>query len=171
MRGRAQSNPFFKQFSRGMKMRLAMAVNLSHDAKLLLLDEPTGGLDPVARDEGLDLMREYLIKEDRTILFSTHITGDLDRISDLIVYISRGRVSFCGERDEMLAKYCVVRGGKLPQEKKKYAIGMREHANGFECLMEVANIGGLPSGVSTERATIDDVIVFMERGSKNVQND
>jgi ABC-2 type transport system ATP-binding protein len=157
----------FKNFSRGMKMKLAMAVHLSHDAKLLLLDEPTGGLDPVARDEMLDIMREHLVKDERTVLFSTHITSDLERIADLIVYISRGVVSFCGEKDELTAKYCVARGGALPAEKRKSAIGLREHANGYECLMELADIGGLPSDTVTERATIDDVVVYMERSSKN----
>jgi len=156
----------FKDFSRGMKMKLAMAVHLSHNAKLLLLDEPTGGLDPVARDELLDIMREYMLKDERTVLFSTHITSDLERIADLIVYISNGCVSFCGEKDELTSRYCVVRGGKLPAEKRKSAIGLREHGNGFECLMEVANIGGLPPEAITERATIDDVIVYMERSSK-----
>ena len=157
----------FKNFSRGMKMRLAMAVHLSHDAKLLLLDEPTGGLDPVARDEILDIMREYLVRDERTILFSTHITSDLERIADMIVYISQGVVSFCGEKEELTSGYCVVRGGKLPGDKRKAMIGLREHANGYECLMALSDIGGLPSDTVTERATIDDVVVYMERRSKN----
>lgn len=157
----------FKNFSRGMKMKLGMAVNLAHDTKLLLLDEPTGGLDPVARDEILDIMREYLIDENRTILFSTHITNDLERIADMIVYISHGTVSFCGEKDELLSKYCVVRGSSLPPEKAALAIGLRIHQSGFECLMELEHIGGLPPNTVTERPTIDDVIVYMERRSKN----
>ena len=156
----------FKDFSRGMKMKLAMAVHLSHEAKLLLLDEPTGGLDPVARDEILDIMREYLLKDDRTILFSTHITSDLERIADQIVYISNGSVSFCGEKDDLLNRYCVVRGGHLPQSKRKDAIGLREHANGFECLMAIEQIGGLPAETVTEKATIDDIVVYFERRSK-----
>lgn len=156
----------FKDFSRGMKMKLAMAVHLSHDAKLLLLDEPTGGLDPVARDEVLDLMREYLVKDGRTILFSTHITSDLERIADIVVYISHGVVSFCGEKDELISRYCVVRGGKLPDGKKKFAIGIRENSSGFECLMDLNDIGGLPSDAVTEQATIDDVVIYMERNSK-----
>ena len=157
----------FKDFSRGMKMKLAMAVHLSHDAKLLLLDEPTGGIDPVARDEILDIMREYMVKDERTIFFSTHITSDLERIADMIVYISGGAVSFCGDKDELVNKHCVVRGGRLPDEKRKSAIGLREHSNGYECLMEMDDIGGLPSDTITERATIDDVIVYMERRAKS----
>lgn len=157
----------FKEFSRGMKMRLAMAVHLSHDAKLLLLDEPTGGLDPVARDEILDIMREYLVKNERTILFSTHITSDLERIADTIVYISHGEIAFCGEKDELTSKYCIVRGGRLPDDKKKHSIGIREHSNGYECLIDVTHIGGLPSDAIVEHATIDDVVIYMERRSKN----
>ncbi|MCL2388715.1 MAG: ABC transporter ATP-binding protein [Defluviitaleaceae bacterium] len=157
----------FKDFSRGMKMKLAMAVNLSYSAELLLLDEPTGGLDPVARDEMLDIMREYMINDDRTILFSTHITSDLERIADMIVYVSNGIVSFCGDKDELVSAHCVVRGGKLPEEKRKFAIGLREYSGGYECLMKVNDIGGLPAEAVTERATIDDVVVYMERGAKN----
>lgn len=156
----------FKDFSRGMKMKLAMAVHLSHNARLLLLDEPTGGLDPASRDEFIDIMREYLVQEGRTILFSTHIVSDLEHIADLIAYISQGSLLFCGEKEELTASYCMVRGGKLPEEKRKFAIGLREYDSGYECLMELAHIGGLPLDTVTERATIDDVIVHMERKKK-----
>ncbi|MDR0324750.1 MAG: ABC transporter ATP-binding protein [Oscillospiraceae bacterium] len=156
----------FKTFSRGMKMKLGLAVHLSHNAKLLLLDEPTGGLDPVARDEVLDILREYMVSDNRTILFSTHITSDLERIADLIAYISNGEISFFGEKDELTSSYCVVRGGTLPEDKRKHAIGLREHSSGYECLMALEHIGGLPSDTVTERATIDDVVVYMERRSK-----
>ncbi len=156
----------FKNLSRGMKMKLAMAVNLAHEAKLLLLDEPTGGLDPVARDELLDILQDYMIKEDRTILFSTHITSDLERIADMIVYISHGSILFCGYKDELLNKYCIVRGGLIPEKKRKYAIGLRENANGFECLMALEDIVGLPSTILTEKASIENIIVYFERSSK-----
>lgn len=159
-------NKKFSAFSRGMKMKLSFAVHLSHGAKLLLLDEPTSGLDPLARDEVLDIMREHLVKENRTILFSTHITSDLERIADMIVYISDGAVSFSGDKDVLLSKHCVVRGGKLPEVKRKHAIGLREYKDGYECLMEVDNIGGLPPDAMTERATINDVVVYMERRSR-----
>jgi ABC-2 type transport system ATP-binding protein len=159
-------NKKFKKFSRGMKLKLAMAVHLSHSAELLLLDEPTSGLDPVARDEVLDIMREYMVADERTILFSTHITSDLERIADMIVYIRHGVVTFCGEKEELTGGYCVVRGGRLPEDRRKAMIGLREHSNGYECLMALSDIGGMPSDAVTERATIDDVIVYMERRSK-----
>lgn len=157
----------YKDFSRGMKMKLGLAVSLSHNAKLLLLDEPTGGLDPVARDEILDILREYMVNDERTILFSTHITSDLERIADLIVYISNGSIEYSGDKDELTSGYCIVRGGKLPEDKRMYAIGIREYTNGYECLMAIEHIGGLPSDTVTEKASIDDVIVFMERRGKN----
>ena len=102
----------FRSFSRGMKQKLAMAVHLSRNTRLLLLDEPTGGLDPAARDELLDILREYMVPENRTILFSTHITSDLERLADRIVYISGGAISYSGDTDELVSRYCVVRGNR-----------------------------------------------------------
>lgn len=158
----------FKNFSRGMKLKLAIAAHLSHNARLLLLDEVTEGLDPAARDELMDILREYLIPDNRTVLLSTHITSDLERIADTIVYISHGRISFCGTKDELTSSYCIVRGGKLPKEKRNAAIGLRESGSGYECLMSLTDIGGLPYDSVTEQATIDDVVVYMERSAKNV---
>ena len=101
----------FKNMSRGMKQKLAMAVHLSRKTRILLLDEPTGGLDPVARDELLDIFREYLIPEDRTILFSTHITSDLEKIADYIVFIHEGKVVFEKTKDELTERYGIIKCG------------------------------------------------------------
>lgn len=158
----------FKNMSRGMKQKLAMAVHLSHPTKILLLDEPTGGLDPATRDELLDIFREYLLSEDRTILFSTHITSDLERIADKIVYIHNGEIIYQGDKDDLTSSFCIVRGAELPPEKQSHALGLRQTANGYECLMALSHIGGLPSGTVTENASIDDIIVYMERNYKNV---
>lgn len=157
----------FKNLSRGMKQKLAMAVHFSHHTKLLLLDEPTGGLDPAARDELLDIFREYLLPEDRTILFSTHITSDLERIADKIVYIHDGEIAYEGDKDALTSSYCIVRGNRLPAEKAGCAIGIRKTAAGYECLMPLKHIGGLPADTVTEKASIDDVVVYMERNGKN----
>ncbi|MDR3238971.1 MAG: ABC transporter ATP-binding protein [Clostridiales bacterium] len=136
----------FKTFSRGMKMKLGLSAALAHDAKLLLLDEPTGGLDPVVREEILDLMREYMLEESRTIFFSTHITSDLEKIADRVIFISGGKIIFDEEKDALRDKYCLVRG------------------NRYDTLMPLDKIGGLPSGTLTERPSLDDIVVYFERG-------
>ena len=158
----------FRDMSRGMKQKLAIAVHLSHNVKLLILDEPMTGLDPAARDELLEILRDYMVSEDRSILFSTHITEDLERIADRIVYISNGTISYQGDKEELTSSYCIVRGGELPEEKKASAIGLRQTASGYECLMALESIGGLPADTVTEAATIHDIVVYMERNEKHV---
>lgn len=155
----------YKTLSRGMKMKLGMAVTLSHDAKLLLLDEPTSGLDPVMRDEMLDIFRDYMVGENKSIFFSTHITSDLEKIADYIVYINKGRIVYSGLKDELTEKYALIRGGieDLPQSKRKCIIGLREHIGGFEGMIEVSDIGGFPPGVVTETVSLDDIMVHMNR--------
>ena len=156
----------YKTMSRGMKMKLGMAVTLAHDAKLLLLDEPTSGLDPVGRDEMLEIFRDYMVKEDRTIFFSTHITSDLEKIADYITYIQNGRILYSGLKDDLLEKYCVIRGGigDLPQLKRKKIFGLREHPNGFDGMIEMKDIAGFPTSVVTETVSLDDIMVRMSKG-------
>ena len=155
----------YKTMSRGMKMKLGIAVTLSHDAKLLLLDEPTSGLDPVMRDEILDILREYMVGENKSVFFSTHITSDLEKIADYIIYIDKGRILYSGLKDELIEKYSLIRGGSgdLPQSKRKSIIGLREHIGGFEGMIEVAEIGGFPPSVITETVSLDDIMVYMNR--------
>lgn len=156
----------YKTMSRGMKMKLGMAVTLAHDAKLLLLDEPTSGLDPVGRDEMLEIFRDYMVKEDRTIFFSTHITSDLEKIADYITYIQNGRILYRGLKDDLIEKYCLIRGGigDLPQSKRKQILGLREHPNGFDGMIETKNIASFPTSVITETVSLDDIMVRMSKG-------
>ena len=155
----------FKTLSRGMKMKLGLAVTLSHDAKLLLLDEPTSGLDPVMRDEMLDILRDYMVEENRSVFFSTHITSDLEKIADYIIYIHKGQIVYSGLKDELTDKYCLIRGGNgdLPQTKRNKILGLREHVGGFEGMIAVSEVGGFPSSVITETASMDDIMVHMNR--------
>lgn len=159
----------FKTLSRGMKMKLGLAAALSHNAKLLLLDEPTSGLDPVMRDEILDILRDYITAENKTVFFSTHITTDLERIADYIVYIFKGRIIYSGLKDELLEKYCIIRGGEddLLKIDRNILIGCRKHYGGFEAMIDIESIGGLPSGVVTEKVTLDDIMIFMNRKGEN----
>ncbi|MDR0946177.1 MAG: ABC transporter ATP-binding protein [Ruminococcus sp.] len=137
----------FKDYSRGMKMKLGISSALAHDAKLLLLDEPTGGLDPVVREEILDILREYMLDETRSIFFSTHITADLEKIADRIVFISDGKIVFNDYKDTLTESFALVRGG------------------GYDELRSVNKLGGLPKNVITEKPSLDDIVVYFERGN------
>ena len=100
-----------KQFSKGMKMKLAISVALSHHSKLLILDEATSGLDPVIRDDILDMLLDFVQDEDHSILVSSHITSDLEKIADYIVFIHEGRVVFSKPKDELTEQYGIIKCG------------------------------------------------------------
>ena len=146
-------------------MKLGMAVTLAHDAKLLLLDEPTSGLDPVGRDEMLGILRSYMVEDNRTIFFSTHITGDLEKFADYITYIKNGRIQYSGLKDELIEKYCLIRGGAgdLPPSKRGQVIGLREHSGGFDAMIEMKDIAGFPGSVIMETVSLDDIMVRMSK--------
>ncbi|GAA0682368.1 ABC transporter ATP-binding protein [Clostridium cadaveris] len=154
-----------KDLSRGMKMKLMIAVAFSHNAKVLILDEPTGGLDPVARDEFIELLGEYIQDGDRSVIFSTHITSDLEKIADYITFIRKGKIIYTGTKDELLEKYCIIKGGNddIMLSDKKNIIGLREHSTGFEGLIDVENLRGFSNHVITEKATLDDIVVYMNK--------
>ncbi|MDR0220998.1 MAG: ABC transporter ATP-binding protein, partial [Lachnospiraceae bacterium] len=154
-----------KELSRGMKVKLQIAAALSHDAKLLILDEPTSGLDPVARDEVCDLLREFVTDEEKSVLFSTHITSDLEKTADYLTFIEGGAVVYTGPKDGLTAQYARVTGGRgeLNAEQKRFVIGYREHGTGFEGMVEAAQAGMLPPGVLTEAVNLDEIIIFMNR--------
>lgn len=100
-----------KQFSKGMKMKLAIAVALSHNSKLLILDEATSGLDPVVRDDILDMLLDFVQDESHSILVSSHITSDLEKIADYIVFLHEGRVVFSKPKDELTEQYGIIKCG------------------------------------------------------------
>lgn len=98
------------ELSRGMQMKLMLACAFSHDAKLLILDEPTSGLDPLTRDEFLEILQDYIRDGQRSVLFSTHITTDLERVADYITLINRGNMIFTGSMEDLLSSYCLIKG-------------------------------------------------------------
>ena len=100
----------FKDFSRGMKMKLAIAAALSHQSRLLVLDEATSGLDPIVRDEVLEIFNEFTREEDHSILISSHILSDLEKLCDYIAFLHQGRLLFCDEKDQLLEKYGIFAG-------------------------------------------------------------
>ena len=151
-----------KDLSRGMRMKLMIAVAFSHEAKLLILDEPTSGLDPVARDEFLDILRDYIEDEEKSVIFSSHITSDIEKIAD---YINNGKIIFTGEKDEFLEKYCIIKGGKedITESQKKEIIGLRMHSTGFEGLIELKKAVGFSSKVIIEKASLDEIMIYMNK--------
>ncbi len=104
-------------FSRGMRMKLQIAVALSHHAKLLIMDEPTSGLDPIVRNEMIGIFREFVLEEDHTILLSSHITGDLEKIADEVVFIDGGKIVLAGNKDEILEKHGILKCRKDEAER------------------------------------------------------
>ena len=157
-----------KELSKGMQMKLMLACALSYDAKLLILDEPTGGLDPVSRDELLGLLSAYIEDGEHSVLYSTHITSDLERAADFITYIRRGEVFFTGEKDAFVNMYRVVKGGleDLTPEISRLCIGVRRHPTGFEALVPAEQLSAC-SGLVVEPASIDDIMVFTNRKGEN----
>lgn len=152
-----------RTFSRGMTMRLSIAAALSHHPELLLLDEPTSGLDPVVRSEILDLFLEFMQDERHSILMSTHITSDLERIADYICLIHGGRIVFTEERNEMLAKYRILKctEEQLAAIDKADVIGMRKGRYASEVLTLAA---GKYPGVAADVPTIEEIMVYYIKG-------
>ncbi|MDP4147152.1 MAG: ABC transporter ATP-binding protein [Bacillota bacterium] len=158
-----------KELSRGMKMKLMLAVAMSHEAKLLILDEPTSGLDPVARDELLEILGKYIADGEKSILFSTHITSDLEKIADYITLIDHGSIFYCGTKDDLLESYCIVRGGPhdLTDLLKKKIIGLTTNIAGFAGLLPTSEMKHLPSEIVTETPSIDEILVSISKGVGN----
>ena len=155
----------FKDYSRGMRMKLAIAAALSHGAKLLILDEATSGLDPMARDELLDIFNDFTRDENCSILLSSHIVSDLEKICDYIAFLHRGRLVLCEEKDRLLEEYALVR---LPEERlselsEESIISRRASGYATEALVLR---GGLPAAIPTEHTSLEDIILFLAKGDE-----
>lgn len=159
-------NKKIRDFSKGMKLKLSLAVALSHQAKLLILDEPTSGLDPVARDELLDILLEYIENENNSILFSTHITSDLDKIADYLTIMNNGKIFYTGLKDELFEKYCIAKGGieDLTPDLEKRLIGIQKGNTGFSALLDVQDIKYTSNRIVTENATVDEILIHIDKG-------
>ena len=167
-----QENRKIGKLSRGMQMKLMLAVALSHDARLLILDEPTSGLDVLARDELMDILLDYIGDGRHSVLFSTHITEDLERVADFVTYINRGSVFYTGPKDELMEAFQVVRGGPddLARAQIPYLMGLQRSATGFEALVPTEHLKDFLASASpaamdpsedrylVERADFDNII-------------
>ncbi|MGY0694553.1 ABC transporter ATP-binding protein [Virgibacillus sp. FSP13] len=165
-------NKAMKTFSKGMQMKASLAIALSHYAELIIMDEPTAGLDPIFRRELLDLLQELMIDGNRTIFFSTHITTDLDRIADYIAFIQRGEIVFNQSIHDVAENYALVKGRMdlLDRDTEKAFVHIHRAPTGFEALTDnikaVKNI--FEDTVIIERASLEDIMYYLKGGIHHV---
>lgn len=161
-------------FSRGMRMKLQIAVALSHHAKLLIMDEPTSGLDPIVRNEMLQIFRKFVIEEDHTILLSSHITGDLEKLADEVVFINAGKIVLAGNKDDILEKHGLLKCKKSELEKisKPLIVNVQPGTFGVEVLVNDRRAcEKLYPQMVIEPATLEDIMLFyVNKDSQNAGN-
>ncbi len=154
-----------KNLSRGMKIKLMLAIALSHKATTLILDEPTSGLDPSMRDEFTDMMKEFVENENHTVLFSTHITQDLEAIADYIVFIADGKLIDFETKDDFMNKYMILKGydEQLAEIPSEIIYGKKVNEMGFECLVKTDMLHNVGENLIQENSTIDKILVLYGR--------
>lgn len=154
-----------RHYSRGMKVKLAIAAAMSHHAKLLLLDEATSGLDPVVRDDILDVFNEFTRQEDHSVLISSHIVSDLEKICDYVVFIHKGNVILSEEKDRLLEKYAL-----LAMERAQYDAmpkeGVRRMLDAHGTVRVLMEREYVPHGMPIERLGLEDMMLMIEKGEE-----
>lgn len=157
-----------EELSSGMKVKYSVAVALSHKAELLILDEPTSGLDPVSRDEILDIFREIVKNKDRAILFSTHITSDLDKCASNITYIHNGKIVYTGEKKNFIGSYLFVKDKTKNKSLEKEYIASKELDDRIEGLIDAKNKEiFIKNGIKPQEPDLEEIMVYLERSQNN----
>ena len=162
----------FKKLSHGMKMKFSLAIALAHDADLILMDEPTAGLDPVFRFDLLTKLRALIQDERKTVLFSSHITSDLERVADFVTFVHKGRLVFSAAKDDILETWGVVRvsGDGISPAEVPGARGFRrtEHSLGVLTSDIAAARGRFGGSVVCDMASLEDIMFFISKGNAHV---
>ncbi len=160
-----------KNLSRGMKVKYALALALSHKAELLIMDEPTSGLDPLSRIQLLNVLRDYMEQGGKGVLFSTHITSDLDKIADMLIMINEGRIVFKEEKDQLMDRYRIIKGSKgdLNENIRSLFLSIHETDFGFAGMTShISQIQKRLPNILVERPTVEDIMLsYIERGKEN----
>lgn len=157
-----------KDYSKGMKMKLDLAIALSHQAKLLLFDEATSGLDPMVRDDILDILLEFIQDEEHTALISSHIISDLEKVADYIAFLHQGKLKFFMNKDELLYRFGVVRCTSEDYQKipDTYVQGVRKNQFGYEVLiLGREEFQKKYPGYTVDRTTIEEIILYYVKGA------
>ncbi len=159
----------FKKLSHGMKMKFSLALALAHDADLILMDEPTAGLDPVFRFELLNKLQALIQNERKTVFFSSHITTDLERVADFVTFVHRGRIVFSAAKDEVLDSWGVVRARSegLRPEDVPGARGHRRTEHSLEVLTSDLAAAGRSLGdrAVCDKASLEDIMFLVSKGN------
>lgn len=157
------------KFSRGMRMKLQIATAMSHKAKLLIMDEPTSGLDPIVRNEIIQIFREFVIEEDHSILLSSHITTDLEKIADEVVFIDAGRIVLSGNKDEIIEKHGILRCKKdeVKEISDSLIVDVEVSSMGAEILVNDKKAASkLYPGMVIDEAGLEQIMIHYVNGSK-----
>ena len=151
-----------KDYSRGMKMKLAITVALSHHPELLILDEATSGLDPMVRDEILDVFNDFTRDETHSVLLSSHIISDLEKICDYITFLHKGKLVLCEEKDVLLDSYAIVKlpGDEIQDLPEDAVIRKKKTGYGYDALILKDQVSG---AFTQERITLEDIILFLAK--------
>ena len=155
----------FKEFSRGMKMKLGIAIAMSHESKLLLLDEATSGLDPVVRDEVVEMLSEFTRDENHSILISSHIVSDLEKLCDYVAFLHKGKLLLCEEKDRLLGEYGIIHctAEQLSELDSKAIKHKKETPYGVEAIVLRDKI---PSNIKISPISIEELFIFMVKETR-----
>lgn len=157
-----------EELSSGMKVKYSVAIALSHHAELLILDEPTSGLDPVSRDEILDIFRQIVKNKDRAILFSTHITSDLDKCASDITYIHNGTIEYTGTKKGFINSYLFVEDKSKNQKLLDEYIAYKELDDRIEGLISIDKKEIFKKNkIEPEEPDLEQIMVYLERSKDN----